>query len=96
MTSTKRLTQTQINDYLADKCGLKKSEVKELFVNLANLAVSEIKKNGEFNVPGFGKLVKATSKERQGRNPATGATINIPAKTTVKFRLFKAMKNSVN
>ncbi len=32
---------------------------------------------------------------REGRNPATGDTIKIPAKTTVKFRLGKAMKDAV-
>ena len=93
--ATNRLTQAQIVENLADKCGLKKSVVKDLFTNLANLAASETKTNGEFAVPGFGKLVKATSKARQGRNPATGATITIPAKTTVKFRLGKSMKDSV-
>ena len=61
----------------------------------AELAAKEVKKNGEFTVPGFGKLVKTTRKAREGRNPATGAVIKIPAKTTVKFRLGKAMKDSV-
>ncbi|HEY0430108.1 MAG TPA: HU family DNA-binding protein [Pyrinomonadaceae bacterium] len=90
-----RLTQTEIINQLADKGGLKKSQVKELFTTLAALAASEVKKNGEFNLPGFGKLVKATRKAREGRNPATGKPIKIPAKTTVKFRLGKAMKDSV-
>ena len=91
-----RLTQTEIINQLADKAGLKKSQVKEFFNTLASLAASEVKKNGEFNLPGFGKLVKATRKAREGRNPATGDTIKIPAKTTVKFRLGKAMKDSVS
>ena len=54
-----------------------------------------IKKNGEFTVPGFGKLKKTHRKARDGRNPATGAVIKIPAKTTVKFAIGKAMKDSV-
>jgi DNA-binding protein HU-beta len=91
----KSLTQAQINEFLSDNCGLKKSVVKEALSALANLAASEVNKNGEFTVPGFGKLVKSTSKARKGRNPATGATITIPAKTTVKFRVGKAMKDSV-
>ncbi len=91
----KRMTQTEIVNHLADKSKIKKTEVKEFFSALANLATSEVKKNGEFTIPGFGKLVKATRKAREGRNPATGATIKIPAKTTVKFRVGKAMKDSV-
>ena len=93
--TAKRMTQTDIINHLADKSGMKKADAKEFFNALAALATSEVKKNGEFTLPGFGKLVKATRKAREGRNPATGDTIKIPAKTTVKFRLGKAMKDAV-
>lgn len=91
-----RMTQTEIINNLAESSGLKKTDVKGFFDTLAALAASEVKTNGEFTVPGFGKLVKATRKAREGRNPATGETIQIPAKTTVKFRLGKAMKDAVS
>jgi len=91
-----KLTQTEIVNSLAEKTGLKKTEVKSFFDALAGLATAEVKKSGEFTLPGFGKLVKATRKAREGRNPATGNPIKIPAKTTVKFRLGKAMKDAVS
>lgn len=91
-----RMTQTEIVTTLADKTGLKKSDVKGLFDETADLAVKEVKKNGEFTLPGFGKLKKTQRKAREGRNPATGAVIKIPAKTTVKFSLGKAMKDAVS
>ena len=94
-TAAKRMTQTEIINHLAEKTGVKKTDAKEFFNALSDLAASEVKKNGEFTLPGFGKLVKAQRKAREGRNPATGATIKIPAKTTVKFRLGKAMKDAV-
>jgi DNA-binding protein HU-beta len=94
-TTAKRLTQTEIVNQLAETSGMKKTDVKGMFDALASLAASEVKKNGEFTLPGFGKLVKATRKAREGRNPATGKPIKIPAKTTVKFRLGKAMKDAV-
>lgn len=90
-----RLTQTEIINSLAESSGLKKTDVKGVFDALAALATDEVKKNGEFTLPGFGKLVKATRKAREGRNPATGKAINIPEKTTVKFRLGKALKDAV-
>ena len=90
-----RMTQTAIVSTLADKTGLKKSEVKSVMDAMTELATSEVKKNGEFTVPGFGKLKKTNRKAREGRNPATGAIIKIPAKTTVKFSVGKAMKDSV-
>ncbi len=91
----KRMTQTEIVNQLAEKSGLKKTQAKEFLTVMATLASSEVKKNGEFTIPGFGKLVKTTRKARDGRNPATGATIKIPAKTTVKFRVGKALKDSI-
>jgi len=90
------MTQTEIINALAEKSGLKKTEVKGLFDALAELATKEVKKNGEFTLPGFGKLKKTNRKAREGRNPATGAVIKIPAKTTVKFSLGKAMKDAVS
>lgn len=87
-----RMTQKEIVSALADKTGLKKTEVKRVFDAAAELATKEVKKNGEFTLPGFGKLKKTQRKTREGRNPATGAVIKIPAKTTVKFSLGKAMK----
>jgi DNA-binding protein HU-beta len=54
-TTSKRMTQTDIINHLADKSGMKKADAKEFFNALAALATSEVKKNGEFTLPGFGK-----------------------------------------
>jgi len=89
------MTQSEIIDQLANKSGLKKADVKNFFSTLSTLATSEVKKTGEFTLPGFGKFVKIKRKAREGRNPATGETIKIGAKTTVKFRASKALKDAV-
>ena len=91
-----RMTQTEILSRLAETCNCKRTDVKAMFDALAEMAVSEVKANGEFTVPGFGKLKKTNRKAREGRNPATGAIIKIPAKTTVKFSVGKAMKDSIS
>ena len=54
-----------------------------------------IKRNGEFTLPGMVKLVVQKRKARMGRNPATGEAIKIPAKTVVKARVVKQMKDAV-
>jgi DNA-binding protein HU-beta len=90
------MTQTQIINSLAETCGCKKTDVKSMFDALTALATSEVQKNGEFTLPGFGKLKKTNRKARDGRNPATGAVIRIPAKTTVKFSVGKSMKDAVS
>lgn len=91
----KRMSQSEIINHFAEKFELKRAEAKEIFNELAALATDEVKKNGEFALPGFGKLVLAERKAREGRNPATGETIQIPAKTTLKFRLGKSLKDTV-
>ena len=80
---------------LAEASELSKKQVAGLMENMADVVYKEVKKNGECIVPGFGKLVKVKRKARDGRNPATGETIKIPAKTVVKFRLAKAVKDVV-
>ncbi len=90
-----KMTKAQIMQALADKAQVSKKEVIMVVEAMTDLAYTEVKKNGEFVVPGIGKLVKVHRKARTGRNPATGAEIQIPAKTVVKFRVAKAAKEAV-
>lgn len=89
------MTKSQIVARLAEKAALPKKTVASLLADLAELAVKETKRNGQFVVPGLGKAVKAHRKARTGRNPQTGAAIKIPAKTVAKFRLAKSFKDAV-
>ena len=89
------MTQSEILNHFAEKTGLKRAQVKEFFDQLAELASNEVKNNGEFALPGCGKLVLSERKAREGRNPQTGETIQIPAKTTLKFRIGKGLKDTV-
>ena len=89
------MTKTQMVASLAEATNLSKKEVASFLEAVTEIVYKEVKKNGECIVPGFGKLVKAKRKAREGRNPATGETIKIPAKTVVKFRLAKAVKDAV-
>ncbi|HMB65467.1 MAG TPA: HU family DNA-binding protein, partial [Patescibacteria group bacterium] len=65
------MTKAQIVNTLAEKTGQSKKEVNAFFDELSDLAYKEVKKSGEFALPGFGKLVKTKRKARKGRNPAT-------------------------
>ena len=90
-----KMTKSQLLATLAETTELSKKDVANFLDELAALAYKEVKANGEFVLPGFGKLVKAHRKARKGRNPATGEEIQIAAKTVVKFRLAKAAKDAV-
>ena len=89
------MTQTQIVQTLADSCEISKKVAKNLLDSLAQTAVTEVKKNGLFVIPGIGRLVRVERKARMGRNPATGAAIKIAAKKVVKFRVAKAAKDAI-
>ena len=87
------MTKTQMVSYLAEQTGLTKVQVDGFMDAFAKLAYQEAK-NG-FAIHGIGKLVLVNRKARVGRNPATGAEVQIPAKTVVKFRVAKVCKDSV-
>ena len=89
------MSKSQILSAMAESTGLSKKDVKNFMEKIVELAYKEVKHAGEFVLPGFGKLVKINRQARQGRNPATGATIQIPAKTVLKFRVAKAAKDAL-
>ena len=87
--------KTQLFSYFAEKFDLKRTEVREIFDELQQLSERELKRCNEFTLPGMTKLVLQKRKARMGRNPATGEAIKIPAKTVVKARIAKQLKDSV-
>jgi len=91
----KPMTKAQIVTHFAEKFELPKRSASAVIDEMSALAVSETKKTGSFTVPGIGKLVLQKRKARKGRNPATGETIKIPAKTVVKMRIAKACKEAI-
>lgn len=90
-----KMTKSQLLDSLASTTGLAKKQVAGFLEAMTTLAYKEVKSSGEFTVPGLGKMVKKHRDARQGRNPATGATIQIPARTVLKFRVSKQAKDSI-
>ena len=93
---SKRLTKSQIMAELSTRWNVSKREAGEMYENLVKLAYDEIKRAGEFVMPGLGKLAKKHRAARQGRNPATGETVTKAADKQVKFAIAKALKDSVN
>jgi len=93
--TNKPLTKAQVVKQFAERLDLPKNMSKFILEELASFAVEQTVTNGAFNLPGFGKFVRAERKERMGRNPKTGEPIKIPAKTVVRMRLSKTFKDAV-
>jgi DNA-binding protein HU-beta len=89
------MTKAQTVTHFAKKFEIPKRAASSVIDEMAALAVSETKKAGSFTIPGIGKLVLTKRKARMGRNPATGESIKIPARTVVKMRIAKACKEAI-
>jgi len=89
------MTKTQLVRHLAEELEVANKAAAAFLETLANTAIKETKKNGVFVLPGLGRLKKVQRKARMGRNPQTGEPIKIAAKTTAKFYLAKAVKDSI-
>ena len=74
------MTKTDLQSALAEATQTDKRTAGVFLDTLSDIAYKEIKKNGEFVLPGFGKLVKQKRKARTGFNPKTQQKIKIPAK----------------
>ena len=86
-------TKSQIIDAIAERTSVEKKAAEVMLDCLAQLAYEHAK--DEFTLPGIGKLVVVDKKARIGRNPSTGAEIQIPAKRALKFRVAKAAKAAI-
>jgi DNA-binding protein HU-beta len=86
-------TKSQIIEAVAEKTAVDKKVAEAMLECLAQLAYEHAK--DEFTLPGIGKLVLVDRKARSGRNPATGAEMQIPAKRVLKFRVAKAAKDAI-
>ena len=95
MAEARRMGKSELFSHFAERFEVKRTQSREFFDELAALAEKELKRSGEFTLPGLVKLVVQKRKARMGRNPATGEAIKIPAKTVVKARIQKALKDAV-
>jgi len=88
-----KMTKSQIMAGLAEAAEISKKQAARVVEALVQMAYKGAKDG--FTIPGLGKLVLVNRKARTGRNPATGETIQIPAKRVVKFRVAKAAKDAI-
>ncbi len=95
MAEGRRMGKTELFSHFAERFDIKRNQAREFFDELQQLSEKELKRSGEFVLPGMVKLVVQNRQARIGRNPATGESIQIPAKTVVKARIAKQLKDSV-
>jgi nucleoid DNA-binding protein len=90
------MTRTEFIDALATESNMDKRDAKRFLEAVTAVIERTIKAGGEIPLKGLGKFKVQNRKARVGRNPLTGAPVDIPAKTVVKFTVAKALKDLIN
>ncbi len=89
------MTRTDLIEAIAQETGTDKNQAKAFVEGFTRVVEREMKNEGEVPLAGLGKFKVTKRQARTGRNPATGETIQIAAKTVVKFSVAKALKDLI-
>jgi len=81
---------------VSDQAGLTKKSAAGAVDALIQVIMSALEKGDAVSFPGFGSFKVVEREAREGRNPATGQTIRIPASRAVKFTPGAGLKERVN
>jgi len=89
------MTRTDLIEAIAQETGSDRQQAKAFLEGFTHIIEREMKNEGEVPLAGLGKFKVVKRQARTGRNPMTGESIQIPAKTVVKFTVAKVLKDSI-
>ncbi len=90
------MSKQELVNYVADKTGLSKKDAEAALSSFVDGIKSALKKGDSVTLVGFGTFSVSHRNARTGRNPQTGATIQIPARKAPVFKAGKGLKETVN
>jgi integration host factor subunit alpha len=93
---SKTLTKADIVEAIYEKTDKNRAEVKKLVEKLLNIMKQAVKKDRTLLISGFGKFEAYDKDARKGRNPKTDATITLPPRKVVVFRLSRKFRAELN
>lgn len=91
------MSKSAIIAHVAESAGISKKQATDAFdaaVEAIELAIGDSGPGDSVRVPGLGTFMVRERAARTGRNPRTGATIQIPASRSVGFRAAKSLKDA--
>ena len=89
------MTKQDLIDVVSEKAGLTKKDTGAVVDVILESIVDSLKRGEKVALVGFGTFEAKTRKAREGRNPATGETIQIPARTVPSFKAGRALKDAL-
>ncbi len=90
------MNKTELIDQIAANAQVSKTDASRVFNAVIDTITDSLKKGDAVTIVGFGTFKVAQRAERTGRNPQTGATIQIRAQKTPRFSAGKQLKDAVN
>jgi DNA-binding protein HU-beta len=90
------MTKQELAQKVAQDADLGSGDARKAVDAVFDAIASELGNGGEVAVSGFGKFSVTRRAAREGRNPATGATIQIQASNAAKFSAASALKKHLN
>lgn len=90
------MNKGQLISKIAEDAGLTKAQATSALDAVVDGVTGTLKSGDKLTLVGFGTFAISARAARKGRNPQTGAEINIPAKNVVKFKAGKDLTEKVN
>jgi DNA-binding protein HU-beta len=90
------MNKNELVSAVAEKAGLSKSDAASAVDAVFDSIQGELKNGGDVRLVGFGNFSVSHREASKGRNPSTGAEVDIPARNVPKFSAGKGLKDAVN
>jgi len=90
------MNKSDLIDAIASSAGLSKADAGRALDGFTSNVARALKKGQSVSLVGFGTFSVKHRKARMGRNPRTGASIQIKASNNPSFKAGKALKDAVN
>ena len=89
------MNKKELVECLSEKVNCSKADAMRMVDAFSEAVFTSLKKGNDLSIAGLGSFTTSKRAARAGRNPKTGATIQIPAMTVPKFKAAKALKDSL-
>lgn len=89
------MNKMDLVDRIAESCGCTKADAERMMDKVIDEVTTSLKKGEEVAIAGLGKFTSKMRAARTGRNPRTGAAVQIPTMRVPKFSASKTLKDAV-
>ncbi|MCZ6793555.1 MAG: integration host factor subunit beta [Planctomycetota bacterium] len=89
------VTKRELVQRIAEKTGVQQISAKEVIQSFLDEIINELAKGNRLEFRDFGVFEPKNKAQRVARNPRTGAKVQVPEKTTVKFKVGRLMKKKI-